>query len=644
MFDFVRKHTKIMMFLMFLLIIPAFVLVGINGFRGDSAAGETVAKVGGYKITQALWDAAHRNEVDRLRASMPNVDPKLLDSPQARYMTLERLVRERVLKDAAAGAHLTTTDARLARELQQNPAIAALRRPDGTLDIERYRELAASQGTTPEGYEAMVRSSLAVRQVESGLASTAFASTAQAGVALGAFFERREVQIASFLTTDFASKVNPTDAEIDAYYQANPALFQAPETANVEYLVLDLDSVKKSLTLSEADLKTYYEQNAARLSGKEERRASHILINAAKDAPAADRQKARERADALLAQVRKAPESFAEVARKNSQDPGSAPRGGDLDFFGRGQMVKPFENAAFALKKGDISDVVESDFGFHIIRLTEIKAPQQKTFEELRPGMEADLKTQQAQRKFAEVAETFTNGVYEQSDGLKPIADKLKLDVKTATGVQRKPSPAVTGILANPKFLAAVFSPDSVEKKRNTEALEIGPNQLVSARITQYTAAHTLPLAEVKSNVRERLVASRAAELAKKEGADKLAAWKAKPGDASLPAVVVVSRDQAQGVQPAVLNAALHADTAALPAWAGVDLGQAGYAVVRVNKVLARTPVPDATAKQELAQYTQWLANAESQAYYKLLKARYKAEIKVPAPARDAPLTAAAQE
>lgn len=634
MFDFVRKHTKVMMFLMFLLIIPAFVLVGVDGFKSINAGGDAVAKVGSHNITQGEWDAAHKNEVDRLRASMPNLDAKLLESPEARYVTLERLVRERVLSEAAQSSRLNTTDARLARELQQNPTIASLRKPDGTLDMERYRQLAGSQGLTPEGFEARVRNDLSVRQVESGIVGTAFSPAALADVSLNAFFEKREVQIAKFSPADFAAKVNPSDAELEAFYQANQAMFQAQESANIEYVVLDLDAVKKTITLNEADLKSYYEQNALRLSGKEERRASHILINANKDMPAADRQKAKEKAQSLLAQVRKAPESFADVARKNSQDVGSAPNGGDLDFFGRGAMVKPFEDAVFAMKKGDISELVESDFGFHIIRLTEVKTPKQRSFDELRASIESDLKAQQAQRKYAEVAESFTNGVYEQSDTLKPIADRLKLEVKTVTNLQRQASPEVTGVLANPKLLAAVFSPDSVEKKRNTEAIETAVNQLVAARITQYTPARTIPLAEVRAIVRMQLVAQRSAELAVKAGAEKLAAWKAGGVAADLPVAVTVSREPSQPIQGPLLDAALSADTSNLPAWVGVDLGAQGYAVVRVNKVLARTPPAD--ANKERTQYAQWVATAENQAYYQWLKERFKVQMKVQRPIRPA--------
>ena len=634
MFDFVRKHTKIMMGLMFLLIIPSFVLFGIDGYNRMRENGAAVARVGGQDITQGEWDAAHKAEADRLRAQMPNLDAKLLDSPEARYSTLERLVRERVMAQAADQFRLTTSDARLARDLQEDPGIASLRRPDGKLDMERYRQMAASQGMTPEGFEARVRRDLSVRQVEAGLTQTGFAATAVADVALNAFFERREVQVVNFLSADFASRVNPTDAEVEAFYKANGTLFQAPEQASIEYVVLDLESVKKSITINEADLKSYYEQNAARLSGNEERRASHILINAPKDAPAAERQKAKARAQELLAELRKAPDSFADLAKKNSQDTGSAAKGGDLDFFARGAMVKPFEEAAFAMKKGDISELVESDFGYHIIKLADIKAPKQRSFEELRANIEADLKTQQAQRKFAETAEAFTNGVYEQSDSLKPVADKLKLEIKTAAKLSRKPAAGVTGLLANAKFLAAIFGPDAIEKKRNTEAIETAPNQLTAGRITQYQAAKTMALAEVRANVRERLVASRAAELAAQEGAAKLAAWKAAPGSAVMPAAQVLSRDQAQNTPPQILNAVLRADTSKLPVFVGVSMGAQGYAVVKVNQLVARPASTEVAAKQDRAQYAQWWTAAESQAYYGLLKERFKADIMVPRPAR----------
>ena len=184
-------------------------------------------------------------------------------------------------------------------------------------------------------------------------------------------------------------------------------------------------------------------------------------------------------------------------------------------------------------------------------------------------------------------------------------------------------------------MLEAVFSADSIEKKRNTEAIEIAPNQIVSARITRYTPARTRPLDEVRDAVRNRLIATRSAELAKKDGSEKLATWKsAAPGN--MPAAIVVSRDQVQSVQGTILKAVLRLDPVALPTWVGVDLGQQGYAVVRVNKVLPRVPAAVDAADQERKQYAQWLALAESDAYYSALKHRFKVQFKVSRRSRNA--------
>ena len=628
MFEAIRKHSKIVMFLLFLLVIPSFVLVGIDS-NYFSEKSPVVARVDGHKITQADWDNAHREETDRIRAQSPNVDPKQLDTPQARYATLERLVRDRVFAAAAQSSHLITSDARLARALQDIPAIAALKRPDGSLDTEAYRSLVGAQGLTPEGFEANVRRELSVSQVMGGVMSTAFATDAAAKLAFDSLYQRREIQVARFNASDYAKQVNPTDADIEAFYKANAQRFQQQEQAAVEYVVLDLDSVRSGIRVNEDDLRTYYKENLTRLAAKEERRASHILINAAKDAPAADRDQAKARAQELLAQVRKSPASFAEVAKKSSQDSGSAPAGGDLNFFGRGAMVKPFEDAVFAMKKGEISDVVESDFGYHIILLTDIKTPRQPSFEELRPSLEAELKQQQAQRKFAEVAEAFTNSVYEQPDSLKPVADSLKLKIQTAEGVTRVPGPGASGPLANPKFLEALFANDSVEGKRNTSAIEVGPSQLVAGRISTYTPTRTLALQEVSDRARLLLIAEKSAELARKDAEAKKAAWTGNAAPAAgLAPAVVVSRDQTQNLPRAVVDAALRASPDNLPAWVSADLGSQGTAVVKVLRIIPREGVDAQQAAQQRQQLQQWWSTAEGFAYYEMLKERFKVQIK----------------
>jgi peptidyl-prolyl cis-trans isomerase D len=627
MFDSIRNNSKILMGLLFLLVIPSFVLFGMEGYSQFEDKGAVVARVDGQKITQSEWDAAHQQEVDRIRASVPNLDPKLLDSAEARYATLDKMVNDRLIARASEKQLLVTSDQRLARYLQQDPSIAGLRGADGKLDMERYRQLAASQGMTPEMLEARVRRDLSNQQVLAGLQASVFATQRQTDAALDAYLQRREIQVKRWTPTDFAAKVDVSDADLERYYKDNSERFRSVENVDLEYLVLDVASLQSRIELPEQDLKTYYEQNLQRITGQEQRRASHILINAAKDLPDAEKQKARAKAENLLASVRKSPKTFAEVARKNSDDTGSAERGGDLDFFARGAMVKPFEDAAFALQKGDISQIVESDFGYHIILLTDIKQAQVPSFESMRPQLEADLRKQQAQRQFAELAETFSNSVYEQSDSLSPVAERLKLSVQKAASLTRTPTPAVQGVLNNPKLLQAIFSEDAIAKRRNTAAVEVAPNTLVSARVVNHRPSAVRPFEEVKADVRQRLIQAKSAELAKAEGQARLAAWTSDPAQSALGEAVTVSRDQAPALPQAVIDAALRADPSKMPALIGVDLGLQGFAVVRVNKIVQR---PEATAQQSeqsRQQFARLWGQAESQAYLSSLKSQFKVEM-----------------
>ncbi|GAC1389957.1 MAG: SurA N-terminal domain-containing protein [Variovorax sp.] len=633
MFEFIRTHSKIVMGLLFLLIIPSFVLFGVDRYNQGDGKGEKVATVDGHDITRPEWDAQHRIESDRIRQQMPNVEPAMLDSDAARYATLERMVRDRVLAAAAAKSNMTVSEERLARLFGEDPGLAAFRDANGKFDRERFIR---TTGQTPEQYEAGVRSQLATQQVLLGVSGTAFTTRAQADATLNAFYDRREIQVARFNAADFAGKVQPTEAELESYYKDHAAQFQAPEQASIEYVVLDLDTVKKNIAVSDADLKAYYEQNAARFGTREERRASHILIAVPAGAPAKDREQARAKAEQLLAEVRKTPSLFAEVARKNSQDPGSAPNGGDLDFVTRGAMVKPFDDALFALKKGEISGIVESEFGYHIIQLNDIKPAVVSPFEKVRATVENEIRAQQATQEFAKAAEAFTDLVYQQPDSLKPVVDRFKLPLQTASSVARTPAPGVKGALGSRNFLSALFAPEALERKHNTEAIEIAPNQLASGRITQYSPARSLPFAEVKERVRNQLVAERAATLARTEGEAKLAAWQTNAADAPFGAPVTVSRLEPQALPTSVIEGALRAPTAKLPALVGINLGTGGYAVVRVTKIVPRTPPAPEEARQEAGQFTQAIATAESAAYYDLLKDRFKARILVNKPAQNA--------
>jgi len=634
MFDFFRRHTRALQVVLFLLVFPSFVFFGIQGysrFMGNEQ--QTVARVAGQPVSQAELDAALRERVERARRQMPTLDAKLFETPEMRRLALEGLVRDRVTVAAADKMYLRTSDDRLERAFKNDPEFAPLRNPDGSVN----RDTLTALGMSSEAFAERLRQDLTRRQVMEPIGGSAIAPAASASAALDAMYQQREVQVERFDAKDQLAKAAPSDAEVEAYYKdpANAAQFQAPEQAQVEYVVLDLEAVKKGIAVSEEDLRKYYSENEKRYTAPEERRASHILVKADKDAPKAEREKARAKAETLLAEIRKNPQSFAELARKNSDDEGSAPKGGDLEFFGRGQMVKPFEDAAFALKPGETSGVVETDFGYHIIQVTGARGGEKKSFEAVRGEVENEVRSQLVQKRFADAAVEFGDIVYEQPDSLKPAADKWKLDIRTAQHVTRAPSPAASGALANPRFLEALFSPESTRDKKNTKAIDVGANQLAAGRVVQYSPAHLLPFAEVKDRVRQMLAARRAGELATKLGSERLAKLQANPSEPFSGRAVLVSRAQPRDLPRQLLDAALKAPVAKLPAFVGVSLGDQGYAIAKIVKTAGRDPVV-ADPTKSMAQYAQVWAEAEAQAYYAALKSRFKVSVNEAALAHDA--------
>jgi peptidyl-prolyl cis-trans isomerase D len=640
MFEFVRTHNRLLFFVLVLLIFPSFVFFGVQGYtRFNDPSAETVATVDGQKITRAEWDAAHRRQIEQARASAPNLDPKFFDTPEARRATLDNLVRERVLFAATARGHLSVSDERLMREVTSIPQLAALKRADGSFDLEAYKVMVQSQGRSVESFEAALRQDLALRQVTGAVADTAAAASAPARAAIDALLQERSVQVLRFDAKAYQAGLAPTEVELAAYHKANEAQFRTPEQAKMEYVVLDLPALEKGIPAPEAELRKYYDENLkARYTSAEERRASHILVAAPKDAPAEARAKAKAKAEELLAQARKNPAGFAELAKKSSEDTASAPQGGDLDFNARGGFVaKPLEDAVFAMKPGEIGNLVESEFGFHVVKLEATRGGVAKPYESVRGEIEAELKKQGAQKEFAAAAEQFGNLVNAQSDSLQPVADKLKLTKQTAT-VQRQPLPGATGALASTKLLEAVFSNDSIAKKLNTEAIEFGPNQLVAARVVEHQPSRVQPLADVMAVVRERVIAEQAAAKAKQAGQARLAELQKADATTGLPESITISRANPQGQPREVIEAVLRADAGKLPQWVGVDLGGAGYALARVASV--KPPAADsAQAQMLMPRYAQAFAAAEAQAYLKALERRFKAKVDAAAAAASAPVT-----
>lgn len=599
MFEYVRTHQRLMQFILLLFIVPSFVLVGVSSYvRGNSD--NTIAKVAGENISEPEFDDALRDRMNQMRQRFGDqFDEAMFNTPAVKQSVLDNLIAQRALKAEVHKESLTVSDSELQRNIL---AIPGLTLPDGVFDSQGYARVLASNGLTKVMYENSLRTDLAQQQLSDAIQASAFAPKTLVAQIDAITSQQREVQSLNFKAADFVNQVKLTDALLKAYYDKNATQFEIPEMANIQYVVLSGDTIAAQMTASDDEIKEYYQQNIKNYTTPEQRRASHILIKVNKDASPADKAAARAKAEEVLALVRKHPGDFAQLAKQYSQDEGSASQGGDLDYFGRGMMLKPFEEATYSLKQDEISGLVETDFGYHIIHLTGIKPGTEKTLAQVKDQISEEIKKQKAAKKFSELAEMFTNTVYEQSDSLKAVADKLKLTIQSADKITRTPNltnlVAMTNpVLSNPKFLKALFSDDLIKNKHNMEALDLGSNTLVSAHIMEYKPASQRPFDEVKDVVTARVTAAESDGLAKKAGEEKLANLKVKPDDAGFTASFTVSRMQ-QGVLPRpALDAVMRADIHQLPAFVGVDMPGQGYTVYRINKVDQAPADPGRTAE-----------------------------------------------
>ena len=595
MFDLLHKHKTVAQVILALITLP-FAFFGVDFYfnRGDSA--QSVATVDGKKISQAEFDDVLREQQQRMRQALGgNFDASMLDSPEVRYALVDQLVNQRLLENRARADRFRVSDTQLQQFIGNLPPFQEA----GQFSPEKYRQVLSAQGMSPLAFEQRVRGELVLAPLQDPIVNGSIAAQSSVQRYLSLVEQKREVAIASVAAEPFEKSVKVSDADIKAFYDKNPGAFMTPEVAKIEYLVLNQDAIAAQIKIDPAEVKQAYDANAKQYTTNEERSASHILIAVKPDASDADKAAAKQKATALLEKARAKPDAFAELAKANSQDTGSAAQGGDLGSFARGAMVKPFEDAVFAAKVGDIVGPVQTDFGYHIIKVTGVTPPHVQSFDEVKGRIEGELRRQKAAQKFATAADQFQNLVYEQADSLAGAAKALDLKVQTTQFLTRAQIQEIA--LGNPKFVQALFSPESLTSKRNTEAMEVGPNALMAGRVIEYKPAAPRPLAEVQDEIRQQLMRRAASEMAQKVGREKLSLLtqgKDREAAVQFAKPVTVSRNQAQpGIPPDALKTIFDADPRKLPAYSGTVNERGDFAIYKVEQIID-APAADATKLQ----------------------------------------------
>jgi peptidyl-prolyl cis-trans isomerase D len=621
MFDFVSRNKRLIQGMLFLIFIP-FAFFWVGDYVKDAGPGRPVAQVGGYSISQEEFNQALRERQQAVHRALEGqrVDPAMLDNPELRQAVLEGLVQRRLLVERALRLGIAVP------EQQLKGVIAGMQLfhdGSGRFSYERYQEFLRSEGMTPASFEARLRHDMLIRQLSEGYAESGFVPRTVAGSVARLLGEQREVSHVTIAPEGFLARVKLAPEAAKQYYDANIAEFRTPEQARVEYVVLSLDSLAQAIQVDPAEVKQYYDGNQRQFGVAEVRHAAHILFAAGKGEGEEARQKARAAAESLHAALVKNPAGFAEAAKKHSQDPGSAERGGDIGTVGRGSMkdVPEFERALFQLSRpGEISPPVETRHGYHIIRLLAIQPARVRPLEEVRGQIEADLKKSHAGRLFAELAEKFNNTVYEQSDSLGPAAQLLKTEVRQSGWLTRGQGEPP---LDNARLLAAIFSDEVLKDKRNTEAIETAPGVLVAARVIESRPASVRPFESVQADIAKRLSLREAARLAAEEGRQLLDGLaKGKPVKLAWSEPQMVSREDGKDLPEPVLRQAFRMDVSTLPAYSGLDSPRGAFILLRVTRRVEPGDIPAEKAGEVAAQLRQVLGREQFAAYVASLKQR----------------------
>lgn len=611
-----RTHKRWMMFIAMIFIIPSFVVTGIYSYNRMSDSENDLATVGDTSITMMDFDNAKRQYLDNFRRQMgQSFKPNMLDTAEARASILAALISDRAISLEIASEYMNVGEADAINLVKQAPAFQR----DGKFSTEAYQQFLNSMGKSDEQFVLELRRDLTRQMLLSAVSQTTQASNTVAQRIHDLLTEERTIRTFEIKPTAFLKSVSVTDAEAQSYYDQNKSLFAVPESVDIEYVVLSPESYK-NIKASEDDIKTFYEQNLQRFSTPEERRASHILIAVNNEKTDAD---AKKEADEIYKQLQADPSKFAQLAKSKSADPGSARQGGDLGFFQKGMMVPEFDNAVFSGKKGDLVAPVKTQFGYHIIKIVDIKPAQAKPLKEVRAEIEALYQQQAAIRAFAEDAENFSNMVYEQSESLQPVAERFGLKIQTVKNVTRD----FEDQLINPNVIEALYGFDVLEDKRNSNAIEVASNTLLSARVTAHHKQTVKTFDEVKGDIVATLKNQKATEAARAQGsADIAKLLDKKSASGKFGDKTVISRERPGAYAYEVVTAALRPDANKLPTYTGVQTQDGSYFVIEVqnSKKIEASPEQLAMRKAELAQL---YSNPEQAAFISGLETKFGTQI-----------------
>ncbi|WP_375739530.1 SurA N-terminal domain-containing protein [Pseudomonas boanensis] len=602
-------------------IIVLLALTGFDAIFNATSNRQNAAEVNGEEISLDQLSEAVNLQRRQLQQQLgKDFDASLLDEKLLREAALKGLIERKLLLQGAQSADFAFSQSAVDQLILQTPEFQV----DGKFNADRFDQVIRQMNYNRLQFREMLEQEMLIGQLRAGLAGSGFVTDAEVEA-----FARLEKQTRDFATLTLKADpamVKVSDEELKAYYDGHVDQFMSPEQVVIEYVELKKDSFFDQVEAKEEDLQAQYQKEISNLA--EQRQAGHILVEV-------NDKLNDEQAKAKIEQIKQRldkGEDFAALAKEFSDDPGSASNGGDLGFAGPGVYEGPFEEALYSLKQGDVSAPVRTQYGWHLIKLLGVQAPEIPTFASLKDKLERDIKAQQVEQRFVEVSKELEDAAFEASDLAQP-AQELGLAVKTSAPFGREGG---EGLTANRQVLQAAFSPEVLEDGANSSAIELDPETVVVLRVKEHKKPEQLPLEKVSDSIRQHLVQQKASEAAKSKGETLMASLRegktpvsqAQEGQA-WKVVEAATRSQ-EGVEPVLLQALFRMPKPAAadkPEFTGVALGNGNYVLIRLNGVNQ----PEAKlSDEEKAMYSRFLASRSGQqdfaAYRRQLEAKAEVE------------------
>ena len=577
MLDKIRNSTdsKLAKIILGIIIIP-FALFGIDSYLSSVGSNVYIAKVNGVDISAQQYQNTEAMIRDQM--SDPKTDPALFDSPEFKKAVLDNIISTELMNQSIDKNGFVISDEQLGAYIVGMPDF----QENGKFSQERYDQIVQYNNLTPKKLEDKIRNQMATQQAKDSLNRLIYVPTEITQPLVNLAYQKRDISLHEIKLDDYKKKIKPSDEDVKTFYDENTSNFIMPDRVKIEFLIYSVAGIVPSISITDEEVKEFFEANKGKFEANQQRRASHILFAYQPGIDFEEKAKIRDLAQTTLNEIKKTPKIFENKVKELSQDIESAKQGGDLGFFSRTDMVKSFADAAFDLKVGDLSEIVETEFGLHIIKLTEIKG-EQVSFDKIKAQIKGELIYGNALDQYATNAENFNNTVYENSADLSVASKKFDLEVQQSQWLSLDDAKR---FFNNDAFANEIFAQESISSKTNTLAIEVSPNNLVSARVIDFSPSALQPLKEIKEKVVDLIIERKSQELIIEDGNKLVEDLQSSKRKVEWFDELVIDRFDKKGLSDQLVKKIFQVDTAQLPAYSGLYDLKGEYFVIKINKVI----------------------------------------------------------